>query len=58
LRERREDIARLAAHFLTVHAQRYRKPISHFRASRAHLLHEHPWPAMCGELDHAVERAV
>ena len=30
LRERREDIARLAAHFLSVHAQRYRKSITTF----------------------------
>jgi len=58
LRERREDIARLAAHFLTVHAQRYRKPISTFEPAALTLLHEHPWPGNVRELDHAVERAV
>ena len=58
LRERREDIARLAAHFLSVHAQRYRKPISTFEPAALTLLHEHPWPGNVRELDHAVERAV
>jgi DNA-binding NtrC family response regulator len=58
LRERREDIARLAAHFLNVHAQRYRKPIGTFEPAALSLLHEHPWPGNVRELDHAVERAV
>jgi DNA-binding NtrC family response regulator len=58
LRERREDIARLAAHFLNVHAQRYRKPIGTFEPAALTLLHEHPWPGNVRELDHAVERAV
>jgi len=58
LRERREDIARLAAHFLGVHAQRYRKPISAFEPAALTLLHEHAWPGNVRELDHAVERAV
>src|SRR5436189_1585124 len=44
LRDRREDIARLAAHFLSVHAQRYRKPITTFEPAATTLLHEHPWP--------------
>jgi len=58
LRERREDISRLAAHFLGVHAQRYRKPIGTFEPAALTLLHEHPWPGNVRELDHAVERAV
>jgi DNA-binding NtrC family response regulator len=58
LRERREDIARLATHFLSVHAQRYRKPISAFDPAALSLLHEHPWPGNVRELDHSVERAV
>jgi len=32
LRERREDIALLAAHFLRLHGQRYRKPVARFHA--------------------------
>src|SRR5262245_57900955 len=58
LRERREDIARLAAHFLNAHAQKYRKPIGTFDPAALALLHEHPWPGNVRELDHAVERAV
>jgi DNA-binding NtrC family response regulator len=58
LRERREDISRLAAHFLGVHAQRYRKPIGGFDTAALALLHDHPWPGNVRELDHAVERAV
>ena len=58
LRDRREDIARLAAHFLGVHAARYRKPIATFDPAALALLHEHPWPGNVRELDHAVERAV
>jgi DNA-binding NtrC family response regulator len=58
LRDRREDIARLAAHFLSVHAQKYRKPISTFEPAALSLLHDHPWPGNVRELDHAVERAV
>ena len=58
LRERREDLTRLAAHFLSVHAQRYRKPIVAFEPAALTLLHEHAWPGNVRELDHAVERAV
>ena len=58
LRERRDDIHRLAAHFLSVHAQRYRKPIELFDPAALSLLLEHPWPGNVRELDHAVERAV
>jgi DNA-binding NtrC family response regulator len=58
LRDRREDIPLLARHFLTQHAQRYRKPIDGFDAPAMQLLLDHPWPGNVRELDHAVERAV
>ena len=58
LRERREDIALLAHHFLRNYAQRYRKTISGFDAVATQLLHEHPWPGNVRELDHAIERGV
>ena len=58
LRERREDIAPLAMHFLRKHAARYRKQLSGFDASAMQLLLDHPWPGNIRELDHAVERAV
>jgi DNA-binding NtrC family response regulator len=58
LRDRREDIPVLAAHFLSSHAGRYRKPIAGFDESAIKTLLAHPWPGNVRELDHAVERAV
>jgi len=58
LRERREDIPPLAAHFLRQRAQRYRKSVSGFEPAALQLLREHSWPGNVRELDHAVERAV
>jgi DNA-binding NtrC family response regulator len=58
LRERREDIALLAHHFLRGYSQRYRKNISGFDPAATQLLREHPWPGNVRELDHAVERGV
>jgi len=58
LRERREDIALLAAHFLRLHAQRYRKPIVRLHEGATRALLAHGWPGNVRELDHAVERAV
>lgn len=58
LRERRDDIALLAEHFLRRYAQRYRKTISGFDPAARQLLHEHSWPGNVRELDHAIERAV
>src|SRR5213083_2695901 len=57
LRDRREDIPRLAAHFLSVHAQRYRKHLTGFDSAALQALVQHPWPGNVRELDHAVERA-
>ena len=58
LRERREDIAVLAATFLDRHARRYRKQIDGFEPTALQAMLEHPWPGNIRELDHAVERAV
>jgi DNA-binding NtrC family response regulator len=58
LRERREDIPVLGAHFLRLHAEHYRKPITGFDESAIKLLLSHAWPGNIRELDHAVERAV
>ena len=58
LRDRREDIPALAAHFLGAHAVRYRKAIAGFEAPAMQALVDHPWPGNIRELDHAVERAV
>src|SRR5271154_798498 len=58
LRERREDIPLLAAHFLTTHAQRYRKHISGFDHAALQSLLDNPWQGNVRELNHVIERAV
>jgi DNA-binding NtrC family response regulator len=58
LRDRREDIPRLAVEFLRTFAARYRKPLTGFDSAAIELLLQHPWPGNVRELSHAVERAV
>jgi DNA-binding NtrC family response regulator len=58
LRDRREDIPRMAKHFLAMHAQRYRKAITGFDPAALQALLDHRWPGNVRELDHAIERAV
>ena len=58
LRERREDIAPLAAHFLERHARRYRRAIEGFEPAAMESLLRHRWPGNVRELDHVVQRAV
>jgi DNA-binding NtrC family response regulator len=58
LRERREDIPLLAAHFLRTHAQRYRKHLEGFDPSAMQALLDNPWQGNVRELNHVVERAV
>ncbi len=58
LRERREDLPALAAHFLKRHAQRYRKPVETLDPEALRALLAHPWPGNVRELDHVLERAV
>jgi DNA-binding NtrC family response regulator len=58
LRDRREDIEPLAAHFLAHYAARYRKPVTGFDADARAALRAHGWPGNVRELAHTVERAV
>ena len=58
LRERREDIPLLGAHFLASHAQRYRRRIGGFDRAALQLMLEHPWHGNVRELNHVIERAV
>ncbi|MGH9750789.1 MAG: sigma-54-dependent transcriptional regulator [Candidatus Polarisedimenticolia bacterium] len=58
LRDRRDDVPLLAAHFLEQHARRYRKPVQGFDEGAMRALLSHGWPGNVRELDHAVERAV
>lgn len=58
LRERREDIPLLAAHFLERFAGRYRKRLEGFDAPAMKALRDHSWPGNVRELEHVIERAV
>jgi DNA-binding NtrC family response regulator len=58
LRERREDIPLLAAHFLTRSRTRYRKQITDFSAAAMQTMMQYNWPGNVRELEHTVERAV
>lgn len=58
LRERKEDIPLLAAHFLKLYGNRYRKPAARFDNAALQLMNEYYWPGNVREIDHAVERAV
>ncbi len=58
LRERREDLAPLAAHFLAHHAGRYRRPLTGIAPAALQALLQHGWPGNVRELDHTMERAV
>ncbi|OLC75066.1 MAG: sigma-54-dependent Fis family transcriptional regulator, partial [Gemmatimonadetes bacterium 13_1_40CM_4_69_8] len=58
LRERREDIPPLAAHFLLRYSGRYRKSAAAFAPDAMEALLRHPWPGNVRELDHTIERSV
>jgi DNA-binding NtrC family response regulator len=58
LRERRDDIAPLATHFLRRHAGRYGKQMTGFEPAAMRALLDHAWPGNIRELDHSIERAV
>ena len=58
LRERGEDIPRLAVHFLREHTRRYQRKIVAFEPPALQALMEYSWPGNVRELDHTVERAV
>ncbi|RKG95842.1 sigma-54-dependent Fis family transcriptional regulator [Corallococcus sp. CA047B] len=58
LRERREDIPLLAAHFLAAQGQRYGRPGVHLAPDALEALMAYPWPGNVRELEHAVERSL
>src|ERR1700710_2904758 len=55
LRERREDIPALAAHFLREYALRYRKTVNRVGTSAMEAMLVYAWPGNVRELAHAVE---
>jgi DNA-binding NtrC family response regulator len=58
LRERGDDIVRLAHRFLERNAQRHRRDGQTFSESALSALRRYPWPGNVRELSHVVERAV
>jgi DNA-binding NtrC family response regulator len=58
LRERREDIALLGAHFLARYAARYRRPVQTFDPAALQAMMQYSWPGNVRELEHTIERAV
>jgi len=58
LRERREDIPLLAAHFLQKHAGAHRQEPPGFDAEALRTLAGYRWPGNVRELENAVERAL
>jgi DNA-binding NtrC family response regulator len=58
LRERREDIPALAAHFLARYAARYRRTIHGLEPAALQMMLHYGWPGNVRELDHTIERAV
>ncbi|MFQ5675631.1 MAG: sigma 54-interacting transcriptional regulator [bacterium] len=58
LRERREDIVRLADYFLGKYAKQLNKRIRGFTREAIECLEHYSWPGNVRELEHAIERGV
>ncbi len=58
LRERSEDVALLAAHFVRATAKKMNRPAPRFTKAHAEHLNSHDWPGDIRELQNSVERAV
>ena len=58
LRDRKDDIARLGAHFTAIYAHKMRKRITGFTAEAMERMRLYAWPGNVRELQNEVERAV
>jgi transcriptional regulator with GAF, ATPase, and Fis domain len=58
LRERREDIAPLAEHFIHTITQRLNRPTPRFTKSHAEQLSAYDWPGNIRELQNTIERSL
>ena len=58
LRERRQDIPLLAAHFLNKYAQENRKEVTGIQQEALQQLQGYSWPGNVRELENVIERAV
>jgi DNA-binding NtrC family response regulator len=58
LRDRRDDILKIARHYLDLFARRYSKELSGFTEEAEQVLLQHHWPGNIRELSNVVNRAV
>ncbi|MFA5700278.1 MAG: sigma-54 dependent transcriptional regulator, partial [Desulfuromonas sp.] len=58
LRERREDIALLAHHFLAIYGGKYGKEITRISAGALDILRAYSWPGNVRELENVMERGI
>ncbi len=58
LRDRGEDIIRLAEYFLAKYAKKYRKQDLKLTRGAIQKLFSYPWPGNVRELEHSIEKAV
>jgi formate hydrogenlyase transcriptional activator len=58
LRERREDIPALVAHFVDIYSRRMGRQIEHIPAETMSALSSYEWPGNIRELQNMIERAV
>jgi formate hydrogenlyase transcriptional activator len=58
LRDRREDIPALVAHFVEIYGRRMRRQIDHIAPETISALSSYPWPGNIRELQNLIERAV
>jgi DNA-binding NtrC family response regulator len=58
LKERREDIAALAFHFLKTFSDELEKPVKEISEAAMSLLMHHDWPGNVRELENTIHRAV
>ena len=58
LRDRVEDIAGLALHFLTRFSREIKKPVAGLEPEALDVLRKYPWPGNVRELKNVIERAV
>ena len=58
LRQRREDIFELALFFVSQHAERTGKILTHIEPEAVEILMAYNWPGNCRELENVIERAV
>jgi len=58
LRERREDVAKLAEYFITKYCSEMNKPVKKLSQEAAKLMDRYHWPGNVRELENTIERAV